>query len=128
VNYPQPHGLIGSNDSFFYATSYPTNSIYSYSVVQNSSSWFEKLIINTNSNTSTTGGTFMTIDECGRYWFSIEMNFIEIFDSFGNWIGNFSLGNAKIMDLLIADNYVMYLSDSRTIGTRILRIDPHIQC
>ncbi len=128
VNYSEPHGLTGYNDSFFYLTSYETNSVYSYSAIENSTSWIARLVINTGSITSNTGGTFVTIDECGRYWFSLDTYIVKIFDSLGSWIGNFSLGSGAIMDVLIGDNYVMYFSDRNSSRGRIIRIDPHIQC
>jgi hypothetical protein len=128
VNYSKPHGLTGYNDSLFYAVSYTNNSVYSYNAFVNSTSWIERVVINTNSSTSSIGGTFVTIDECGRYWFSLEKSFVGIFDSLGSWIGNFSLGSGIIMDVLITDNYVMYFSDSSANAGRIVRIDPHIQC
>jgi hypothetical protein len=128
VYYPFPHGLTGYNDSFFYATSYQSNSVYSYSAVQNSTLWIEKLVVNTNLFLSNGGGAFVTIDECGRYWFSLETSFIGIFDSLGSWIGNFSLESGMIVDTLITDNYVMYFTDRNASAGRIIRIDPHIQC
>jgi hypothetical protein len=128
VNYRYPHGLTGYNENLFYAVSHTNNSVYSYSAVQNSTLWIERLVVNTNSTISNGGGTFVTIDECGRYWFSLETSFIGIFDSLGSWIGNFSLGSGTIMDVLITDNYVMYFSDSNQTAGRIVRIDPHIQC
>jgi hypothetical protein len=128
VNYRYPHGLTGYNDSLFYAVSHVNNSVYSYNAVQNSTLWIERLVVNTNSIISNGGGTFVTIDECGRYWFSLEKSFVGIFDSLGSWIGSFSLGSGIIMDVLITDNYVMYFSENSANAGRIVRIDPHIQC
>jgi hypothetical protein len=128
VNYSKPHGLTGYNNSLFYAVSYTNNSVYSYSAVHNSTLWIERLVVNTNSIISNGNGTFVTIDECGRYWFSLETPVIKIFDSLGDWMGNFSLGSGMIFDTLITDNYVMYFSDNSANAGRLVRIDPHIQC
>jgi hypothetical protein len=53
------------------------------------------------------GGTFMTVDECGRYWFSLETSVVYIFDNLGFLIGNLSFEGGMIMDILITANYVM---------------------
>ena len=75
-----------------------------------------------------TGGTFVKTDECGRLWFSLDTSTIEILDSQGTWLGNFNLPGTFIMDVLFTDNYVMYFSDANPLGSRIIRIDPQIQC
>ncbi|CAF3363035.1 unnamed protein product [Rotaria sp. Silwood1] len=128
VYYPGVYGLTSYNDSYFYATSWTNNSVYAYSVAENSTSWSETLIIDATSIRNISGGTSVTIDECGRYWFSLETSIIQIFNSLGTWIGNFSLESGWIIDTLITDNYVMYFSDRFTGFSRIIRIDPHIVC
>jgi hypothetical protein len=128
VNYSQPHGLTVYNDSLFYAVSCTSNSVYSYSAVPNSTLWIERLVIDGSSIGNSSSGTFITIDDCGRYWFSLGTPVIQIFDSLGHWIGNFSLGTGMIFDILISNNYVMYFSDRDSSWSRIVRIDPHIQC
>ncbi len=126
ANYIGVHGLTAYNDSYFFTTSYYTNAVYSYTAVENSTSWIERLFINATNIKNTSGGTFMTIDECGRYWFSLAASAVYIFDILGSLIGNFSFGSGSIIDTLIKDNYVMYFSD---VGIRrIIRIDPHIAC
>ena len=40
--------------------------------------------------TASSGGTFMTIDECGRYWFTLETSAVKIFDDAEDWIGDFN--------------------------------------
>ncbi len=128
TSYPQVNGLTAHNDSYFYATSYTNNSIYSYTAVVIGTSWIETLVIDANVIRNISGGDFMTVDECGRYWFSLETSAVYIFDNLGSSIGNFSLGSGIIMDTLISDNYVMYFSDHSSNWSRIIRIDPHIQC
>ena len=128
VSYPSPHGLTVYNDTSFYVTSYTNNSIYFYTTVANTGIWTEQLVVDAQSIRNISGGTFMTIDECGRYWFSLETSAVYIFDHSGSWIGNFSLGSGSIMDTLIADDYVMYFSDRRPNLGRIIRIDPNIDC
>lgn len=70
----------------------------------------------------------MTVDECGRYWFSLETYILQIFDSSGSWIGNFNLGNGTIIDTWMTNKCVMYFADRTVNQSRIFRIDPHIQC
>lgn len=128
VSYPSPHGLTAYNDSLFYVTSYMNNTIYSYTIATNSGIWDEQRIVNAQPIRNISGGTFMTIDECGRYWFSLETSAVYIFDHLGSLAGIFSFGIAMIMDTLIADDYVMYFTDRRTNASRIIRIDPNIDC
>ncbi|CAF2748269.1 unnamed protein product [Rotaria sp. Silwood2] len=128
VYYPGVYGLTSYNNSYFYATSWTNNSVYSYSAAENNTSWIETRIIDASTIQNISGGTSVTIDECGRYWFSLETSVIQIFNSLGSWIGNFSLGSGLIMDTIVTDNYVMYLSDGLTSSGRIIRIDPHIEC
>jgi hypothetical protein len=125
VNYIGVHGLTAYNDSYFFTTSYYTNAVYSYTAVKNSTSWIERLFIDATSLNNMPGGSFMTIDECVRYCFSLQTSTVYIFDIFGSLIGNFSLGSGLIIDTLITDNYVIYFSD---LGGRIIRIDPNIEC
>jgi hypothetical protein len=128
VNYPQVHGLAGYNDSYFFATSYVDNSVYSYTAVENSTTWIERLFIDAISVSNISGGTFITIDECGRSWFALETSAVYIFDIFGSLVGNISLGSGSIIDTLVTDNYVVYFADHNTNWSRIIRIDPQIQC
>ena len=128
VSYPGVHGLTRVNDNLFYGTSYFQNSVYRYTAVANSFSWNETLLIDARPLWNVSGGTFVTFDECGRHWFSLETSAVHIFDNQGTLLGNFSLSVGNIMDTLITDNYVMYFSDRNTSGSRIIRIDPQIQC
>jgi len=128
TNYTGVHGLVAVNNTYFYSTSYPDKTVYSYSAVANSTQWTETLVLNTSSVYNATGGTFVTIDECGRFWYSFEMPAVYIFDKSGILLGNLSVSNGQIMDTLITDNYVMYFSDRGNAPDQIIRIDPHIQC
>ena len=127
VDYSSPHGFLRVNDTFFYVTSYTNNSIYSYTAdSSNSTSWTQTLLVDATPVTNTSGGTHLRIDECDRRWFSLQTNGIMIYDNQWNLIGNFSLTNSSLFDILITDNYVMYFSDNKS--GRIIRIDPNINC
>lgn len=125
VKYFYPHGLLHINDSFFYATSWANNTIYSYTFV-NETFWKETLIIDAGLMTNMSGGNHVRIDECGRFWFALGPNGIFIFDSQGELIESCNYSLTNIFDLIIDENYVVYLSD---IGKKqVVRIDPNIQC
>jgi hypothetical protein len=86
------------------------------------------ILVNDATTIKTNGGrTFVMIDECSRYWFLLETSAVYIFDSFGSYMANFSLGSGSIMDTLITDNYGMYCSDHAVNHSHIIRINPHIQ-
>ena len=126
VNYSAAHGLTSCSDKQFYTTSWDNNAVYSYNAVENSSLWTEQLLVNASSIGN--GGSYMVIDECGRYWFSVFTSTIYIFDEVGSLIGNLSLGTGSIFGITMTDDYVIYLSDLNASWKRILRIDPNIQC
>jgi hypothetical protein len=126
VNYSRPHGLFYINDTYFYATSYTDSSVYSYSAISGSSQWSENLVLDARPVSGPSSGPHIAIDECGRFWFSLNNYDLKIFDSQGSFLGNFTFTNASIFHTIITDNYVMYLSD--TNSSRIIRIDPDIQC
>ena len=128
VSYLIPYGLTVYNDTLFYVTSYSYNTVYAYSTVENSTSWTERVFIDARSIQSLPGGSYVTIDECGRYWFTLETSTVYIYGLHGSLIGNFSLGSSRIIHTLIADDYVMYFSDQRYFANRIIRIDPDIEC
>ena len=125
TSYPTPHGLWYVNDSFFYATSWNNNSVYSHATADGIT-WNEKLFANVNAVPSGGRAAHVMVDECGRRWVSQESNTMIIYDGNGTYIGNFTLPSISIFDALLADNYVMYLSDS--LGNRIIRLDPHLSC
>lgn len=130
VNCPGLHGLTRVNDSYFYGTSVSNSSVYAYKSNANNLTWTERLVFDASSLQNGTFGTFVSIDECGRFWFSLETFAVSIFDEQGIFLKSFSLITGMIMDTLITDNYVMFFSDRNTTSTysRILRVDPHIQC
>ena len=72
VNYTCPHGFWYVNDTYFYVISWGNNTIYSYSAMNNSILWKEELFLNPNSFVSSSDGNYLTIDECNRYWLSME--------------------------------------------------------
>lgn len=126
VNYTNPHGLFFVNDTFFYTTSWAFNSIYSYSANQNNTGWKEDLFLDARSLGSASSGNHITIDECGRFWFSLNNYGVKIFDNQGSFLANFTITNSSIFDTMVTDNYVIYLSDTNL--NRVIRIDPDIKC
>jgi outer membrane protein assembly factor BamB len=126
LNYGSPHGLVYINDSFFYATSWAINTVYSYVPMQNSYQWNQTLLINATRTASSPNGNHIAIDECGRFWFSLGTYGLQVFDSQGTYLANMSLSGYSVFDAIITDDYVFYISDAST--QRIVRIDPNIQC
>ena len=125
TSYSTPHGLWYVNDSFFYTTSWDLKKIYSHSR-NNSESWNESLFIDASFIGSGGGGSHVLVDNCQRSWFSLFTDVIRIFDRQGRLIGNFSTGLNTVFDMILTDNYVMYLADYE--GNRIVRLDPNITC
>ena len=126
VSYTNPHGLRYVNDKYFYVTSLTTNRIYTYYRMPNSTSWTEELFLDANSIVSSSSGNHLIIDECDRYWFSLGSNGIRLFDNQGSLLSNITSIVLSSFDILITDNYVVYLSDDQS--NQIVRIDLNIQC
>ena len=118
-----PHGLWRVNDSFFYVTSYTSNTIFSYTLVNNTT-WIPKLIVDARSMVSIGGGTHVTVDQHGRLWFSLGDAGVLIYDNQGVLLGSFSYSLVSVYDLLITDNYVIYLS--LYSSNLLVRLDPNI--
>ncbi|CAF1592758.1 unnamed protein product [Adineta ricciae] len=125
VTYSSPHGFWYINDTYFYVTSWATNSIYSYSATNNITIWSENLFINATSNTSSWGGNHLTIDDCGRYWFALGANGIQIFDQQRNLLKIESGIASYIFHILLTDD-VMYISD--LVYNQIVRLDLNDTC
>ena len=125
TSFPALHGLRYVNDSFFYATSWNRNSVYSYATIDGLT-WNETLFANVNNVVNGATAAHVTIDECGRRWISTFQNTMVIYDSDGAYIGNFTLALNTIFDALFMNNYVLYLSDY--MGGKIVRLDRHITC
>ena len=83
VSYQDPHGLFRGNDTFFYLTSWQDNSVHTYAYAGNITHWTEKLLLNTSSAVSSSTGYHVTIDNSGRYWFSLGTYGTKIFDRQG---------------------------------------------
>ncbi len=120
-----PHGMWRVNDSFFYVTSYYSNSLYSFQATSTSTSWKETFVFQTSITNGIGSATRVTIDECGRFWFAFESDTILIYDQQGNPLGNWTIPNSAIFDIKIMGNYLMYFTDS---NNQIMRVDPKIQC
>ena len=126
VSYLNPHGFFYVNDSFFYTTSWASNTIWSYSAVENTTQWTEHLYMNVTQTLNASSGNHIALDECGRWWFSLSNFGLQIFDEQGIFLGEMTLTNASIFDAIVTENYVLYLSDTRS--NRLIRIDPEIEC
>ena len=121
---PNPHGLFYLNDSFFYATSWSSNKLYSYSNAGNTTSWTEMFLMNTLPNSSTSAGAHVSMDESGRLWVSLGSFRLRIFSGQGAELGILNLMGTDVFDVLILDNYVMFVSG--LVSNRITRIDPNL--
>ena len=110
TSYAAPHGLTRVNDSFFYATSWDWNSVYSYTTTDGVT-WSEALFVDMRTVVNQTGGAHLTVDECGRRWVSRADSAILIYDRGGSLLGNFSVEWSSIFNVLFTNNYVMYLAD-----------------
>ena len=127
VTYTNPHGLFYINDTFFYTTSWARNTVYTYSNPTTNGTWTERLVLNASSTTNSSDGNHVTVDDCGRYWFSIGRFGLRVYDSQGIWLGSVSTPtSASIFDATITEDYVIYYSDSTL--NRIVRIDPGLLC
>lgn len=125
TGYSSPHGLWYVNDSFFHATSWGGRSIYSYS--KNTSGFWN--VHGFANSTSTTGaGSHVTVDQCGRRWLAYHTAAIgvTVYDERGSFIANMNFSSVPVFDIMITNNYVLYISSST--GNQITRIDPGIQC
>ena len=122
-SHSSPHGLWHVNDSFFYVTSYDNNTIFSYALV-NSTTWFGKLVVDARNMVSISGGIHVTVDPHDRLWFSLQNGSLLIYDNQGVFLQSFFYSSVPVYDLLITDNYIIYLSSDST--DRVLRFDPNI--
>jgi hypothetical protein len=126
VNYTDPHGLLYVNDSYFYATSWSDNTIYSYSAINNSIVWMEKLFLDARPVAAGSDGYHLKIDNCDRYWFILGGDGIKIFDNQGLFLENVTELTPFNFDAVITDDYVIYITDM--ISNEIVRIDPNTEC
>ena len=126
VTYKTPHGLFYIDDNVFYAISFYSHDVYSYSNEGNVTEWTEELVLNASSVVPPNNGNHFSVDECGRYWMSLGPHGIWILDSQSSILGMINVTGANIYDTLIDKKHVMYISDYPS--NRIIRIDPHIQC
>ncbi|CAF1535987.1 unnamed protein product, partial [Didymodactylos carnosus] len=118
-----PHGLTYVNDTYFYVVSFVSNTVYSYSKIQPSSTnWTEALYINSTTNGL---GTHMTIDDCDRRWLSIAEYGIRIYDLDGTHLADWTITTMPF-DLLILNNYVMIIT--LIFNNTMIRVDPQYQC
>jgi hypothetical protein len=126
TSFSYPHAMWRVNDSFFYVTSYYSQSLYSFSATNNSSQWSQNFVFSVSNGIGSGGAAHVTIDESGRFWFAYETDTILIFDQEGIQLGSWTIPNSQIFDIKIMDNYLIYLSSSKT--NQIIRVDPNVQC
>jgi hypothetical protein len=126
TNFSGPHGMWRVNDSFFYVTSYPGFSLYSFRATGIHNQWIQTVVLPYTNTNGQGGAVHVTIDECGRFWSTFEMNTIFIHDQQGQYIGNWTIPNSTIFDIKIMDNYLIYLTDSN--NNKTIRVDPGFQC
>ena len=121
-----PYGLLSVNDTFFYLTSRLDDAIYSYSSMGSTTSWTEMLVLDASSYASLFNGFHVSIDNSGRYWFSLGSSGAKIFDNQGAFLGTVQPAGSFVFDAVIMDNYVIYFSDT-ALG-RIIRMEPNLEC
>jgi hypothetical protein len=128
TNFNAPYGLWRVNDSFFYVTSYTQNSLYSFSATSIYKPWIQTLVLPSINTNGQGGAARVTIDECGRFWSTFEINTIFIHDQQGQYLGNWTIPNpnSNIFDIKIMDNYLIYLTDTNM--SQIMRFDPGFEC
>ena len=126
VSCVQPHGLFHVDDTVFYLTSWHDNTVYSYSKTGSITQWTQSLLFNAWPSVGASNGFHVSVDSSDRYWFSMGTYGVKIFTSNGTLLDSLSLSGFDIFDTLIADNFVIYLSDKG--ANQIIRIDPHLQC
>ena len=120
-----PHGLFFVDDGLFYLISFYNNTVYKYSKPGNATGWSETLAA-TASSVSFAYGNHVSIDDCDRYWLSLGALGLQVSDRTGLSIDSLRPPGWNIVDTLVHDNHVIYLSDSA--ANRIIRLDPSIQC
>ena len=126
VSCQSPHGLFYVSDTLFYLTSRADHTVYTYSNVGNITSWAETLVLNVSSSAYLPNGLHVSVDNNDRYWFSMGLYGMKIFNSQGSLLGSLYPTDSNIFDTLILNNYVIYLADCGR--DRLVRIDPTIQC
>ena len=128
LSYKLVHGLAYMSNTRFYATEYNNGSIYLYSKSTNQIQWNESLAISFRSHGFSGKTPYLRVDGFGRLWCSSRAADVFIFDSNYAWLGTLSLNGETIIDILITKGYVLYFSVLTSNATRIIRIDPQIEC
>jgi hypothetical protein len=121
-----PHAMWLVNDYFFYVTSYSAESLYSFSATNNYTQWSQNFVFTASNGNGASGAARVTIDGSGRFWFAYETDTILIFDQQGIQLGSWTIPNSQIFDIKIMDNYLIYLSASKS--NQIMRVDPNVEC
>ena len=119
------HGLFYVSDSLFYLTSWGNSAVYKYTSVESATGWSETLAV-TASPVPSSNGNHVTVDGCERCWLSLGAAGVQILDNHGVLLGSLYPTGSNIFDVLMLDNYVMYLSDYA--GNPIIRLDLNTQC
>jgi hypothetical protein len=95
------------NDTFFYASSWGTSTILSYSYIN--STWKYTVFVNPMTGVD---GSHITLDDCGRVWHVIFLSGLYIYDSSGIRIASWNItwGTDSIYDIIIFPNYILLLT------------------
>jgi hypothetical protein len=125
TSFSKPHGLWYVNNSCFYVTSWDEAAIYSYTSFNNTS-WKVKLLVNASAVGISSSGSHLLIDKCERIWLVTYSNGIYVFDKEGRWLGQVTIDSNAIIDALVTDNYVVFVSDR--VNGKIIRLDPQLTC
>jgi hypothetical protein len=120
-----PHGLWFVNNSCFYVTSWNEAAIYSYTSFNNTS-WKVKLLVDGAAVDSSSFGSHLLIDKFERIWLVTYSNGIYVFDTEGRWLGQVTIASNGVIDALVTDKYIVFVSDKA--NGRIIRLDPQLTC
>jgi len=69
----------------------------------------------------------MTMDPCGRYWLSLEMPTVQIYDNQRQLLRYFTLINRVIIDTFTSKDCVVYFFDHQSNSNKIIHINPYIE-
>ena len=125
TSYVNPHGLWFVNDSFFYATSWQSSSLYSHATTDGIA-WTETLIVNPRNATNSTSTSHVLIDDCERKWLFTSNIGMVVYNHENVLLSNFTPTSTGIFDAAFVHNYVMFLSDRA--NSRLIRLDPQVEC
>jgi hypothetical protein len=124
ITLSQPHGVHVKNDTFFYVIGWSPCRIHSYS--RNQTGWTERLFVDPTITVWVGGGAHIFQDDGNRLWVARDTGTLQIFNEQAQLIGNITFTGVNILDLIVDENYVLFISDSWQ--QQIHRVDPQITC